>query len=47
MKTVQLTLDESLVVELDRAAKELGITRSDFIRDALRTALEQRGDSRD
>lgn len=40
MKTVQMTLDESLVQEVDRAAQALGTTRSAFTRDALRAALE-------
>ena len=40
MRTVQMTLDESLVAEVDRAAKRLKTTRSAFARDALRNALE-------
>lgn len=39
MKTVQMTLDDSLVQEVDRAAQALGTTRSAFTRDALRDAL--------
>lgn len=39
MKTVQVTLDDSLVEAVDRAAKDLGTTRSAFTRDALRAAL--------
>jgi len=39
MKTVQMTLDESLVQEVDRVAQTLGTTRSAFTRDALREAL--------
>lgn len=39
MKTVQMTLDESLVEQVDRAADSLGTTRSAFTRDALRAAL--------
>jgi metal-responsive CopG/Arc/MetJ family transcriptional regulator len=39
MKTVQMTLDESLVEQVDRAAQALGTTRSAFTRDALRAAL--------
>ena len=39
MKTVQMTLDEALVEEVDRAAQSLGTTRSAFTRDALRDAL--------
>lgn len=39
MKTVQMTLDNSLVEAVDRAAQSLGTTRSAFTRDALRAAL--------
>jgi metal-responsive CopG/Arc/MetJ family transcriptional regulator len=41
MKTVQMTLDETLVEDVDRAASSLGTTRSAFTRDALRSALSQ------
>lgn len=40
MKTVQMTLDETLIADVDRAAKKLGTSRSAFTRDALRSALE-------
>ncbi|HVT60643.1 MAG TPA: ribbon-helix-helix protein, CopG family [Thermoanaerobaculia bacterium] len=39
MRTVQMTLDEALVEEVDRVAGQLGTTRSAFARDALRAAL--------
>jgi len=39
MKTVQMTLDESLVEEIDQVVKQLGTTRSAFAREALRAAL--------
>jgi metal-responsive CopG/Arc/MetJ family transcriptional regulator len=39
MKTVQMTLDEELVAEVDRAAAAKGKSRSAFTRDALRAAL--------
>lgn len=39
MKTVQITLDEPLAEEVDRAVEKLGTTRSGFTRDALRGAL--------
>ena len=39
MRTVQMTLDESLVAAVDKAAKRLKTTRSGFTRDALRIAL--------
>jgi len=41
MKTVQITLDETLVVAVDKAAKKLGTTRSAFAREALRSALKE------
>jgi metal-responsive CopG/Arc/MetJ family transcriptional regulator len=39
LKTVQMTLDESLVEAVDRAARKLGTSRSAFARQALREAL--------
>jgi metal-responsive CopG/Arc/MetJ family transcriptional regulator len=39
MKTVQMTIDEDLVAEVDRAAAAQGKSRSAFTRDALRAAL--------
>jgi metal-responsive CopG/Arc/MetJ family transcriptional regulator len=39
MKTVQMTLDEATVAEVDKAVKRLGTTRSAFTRQALREAL--------
>lgn len=41
MKTVQMTLDDELVREVDAAAERLGTTRSAFTRQALRHALER------
>jgi len=41
MKTVQMTLDETLVKAVDGAAKKLGTTRSAFTREALRSALRE------
>ncbi len=41
MKTVQMTLDEDLVSAVDRAARELGTSRSAFTRAALKEALER------
>lgn len=41
MKTVQMTLDDDLVREVDRAAKRLGTSRSAFAREALRDALRK------
>ncbi len=39
MKTVQMTLDEELVKEVDQVVKELHTNRSAFTRDALKNAL--------
>jgi metal-responsive CopG/Arc/MetJ family transcriptional regulator len=39
MRTVQMTLDDALVQEVDQVVKQLGTTRSAFARDALRAAL--------
>ena len=41
MKTVQMTLDEDLVVSVDKVAKRLGTTRSAFARKALKLALKE------
>jgi metal-responsive CopG/Arc/MetJ family transcriptional regulator len=40
MKAVQMTLDEDLIVQVDRAARRLKTTRSEFTRRALREALK-------
>jgi metal-responsive CopG/Arc/MetJ family transcriptional regulator len=42
VKTVQLTLDEPLVEEVDKVVQELGTSRSAFAREALRAALARR-----
>lgn len=41
MKTVQMTLDEELVRQVDALAKKLRTTRSAFTRAALRSAINQ------
>ena len=41
MRTVQMTLDDALVQDIDQVVKQLGTTRSAFARDALRAALAQ------
>ena len=41
MKTVQMTLDEALVKQVDRAARSLHMSRSGFTREALRRALRE------
>ena len=40
MKTVQMTLEEDLVLQVDKAVRRMGTTRSAFTRDALRSALK-------
>ncbi|MBV9787467.1 MAG: ribbon-helix-helix protein, CopG family [Chloroflexi bacterium] len=39
MKTIQMTIDEPLLTEVDRVILELRTTRSAFIREALEAAL--------
>jgi hypothetical protein len=41
LKAIQVTIDKALLVELDRASRELGVTRSAFIRDVLRRAVQR------
>ena len=41
MRTIQMTLDDDLVKNVDKIATELNTTRSAFTRDALREAVEQ------
>ncbi|HMP76280.1 MAG TPA: CopG family transcriptional regulator [Kiritimatiellia bacterium] len=41
MKTVQMTLDEELVTQVDGVVKRLQTTRSAFTRDALWSAIKQ------
>lgn len=41
MKTIQVTIDEPLLSEVDRVIQSLDTTRSAFIREALRLALWQ------
>ncbi len=41
MKTIQMTIDEPLLIEIDKVIKELNTTRSAFIREALQMALRQ------
>jgi metal-responsive CopG/Arc/MetJ family transcriptional regulator len=41
MKTIQTTIDEPLLVEVDRVIQTLNTTRSAFVRQALRLALRQ------
>jgi metal-responsive CopG/Arc/MetJ family transcriptional regulator len=41
MKTIQMTIDEPLLTEVDQVIAKMDTTRSAFIRDALRLALRQ------
>ena len=39
METIELTIDESLLAEVDKATRSLAMTRADFARVALELAL--------
>ncbi len=41
MKTVQMTIDEHLLTQVDTVVRNLNTTRSAFMRDALQLALKQ------
>ena len=41
IKTIQMTLDETLLEQVDSTSTKLGLSRSAFIREALRQAMEQ------
>jgi metal-responsive CopG/Arc/MetJ family transcriptional regulator len=41
MKTVQMTIDEPLLAEVDEVIQALNTTRSAFIREALELALQR------
>ena len=40
-KTIQMTIDEALLAEVDSTSAQLGMNRSAFIRETLRQALER------
>lgn len=40
MRTIQMTLDENLIDEVDKEVKKLGTTRSAFTREALKKTLD-------
>ena len=42
METIQLTIDESLLAEVQQATNALQMTPSDFIKVALERAVQQR-----
>ena len=41
MKTIELTVEDSLLAEVEQATRELEMTREDFVRTALARALQQ------
>jgi metal-responsive CopG/Arc/MetJ family transcriptional regulator len=41
MTTIQLSIDEPLLTEIDLVTQSLAITRADFIREALESALRK------
>ena len=41
MKTIQVTIEEPLLAEVDKVVEKLDTTRSAFMRDSLRTALRR------
>ena len=41
MRTIQMTIDEPLLKEVDQASRSLQTTRSEFIRAALKLALQR------
>jgi len=41
MRTIQMTIDDDLVKEVDRVSKQLNTNRSAFTRKALREALDR------
>jgi metal-responsive CopG/Arc/MetJ family transcriptional regulator len=41
MKTIQITIDEPLLAEVDQVIQEINTTHSAFIRDVLQLALQQ------
>jgi metal-responsive CopG/Arc/MetJ family transcriptional regulator len=41
VKTIQITIDEPLLAEVDQMTKSLDTTRSAFMREALQLALQQ------
>jgi metal-responsive CopG/Arc/MetJ family transcriptional regulator len=42
METIELTIDESLLAEVDQATEQLSMTRADFARVALELALRNK-----
>ena len=46
MKNVQISIDSETLAQVDRAAKPLGLKRSEIVRQALREWLRRRSISR-
>lgn len=42
MKTIQMTIDDELLAQVDQAIRSMNVTRSAFIRQALILALKRR-----
>jgi metal-responsive CopG/Arc/MetJ family transcriptional regulator len=42
VKTIQMTIEENLLAQVDQASHSLGVARSAFIRQALELALHER-----
>lgn len=42
MKTIQLEIEDSVLADVERATRELDMTREDFVRTALERAVRQR-----
>jgi metal-responsive CopG/Arc/MetJ family transcriptional regulator len=42
MKAIELTIEESLLAEIDEVTRAFSLTRADFVRMALERALRQR-----
>lgn len=41
LKTIQMTIDETLLADVDSTSAHLGMNRSAFIREALRQAMDR------
>jgi metal-responsive CopG/Arc/MetJ family transcriptional regulator len=42
MRTIHVTIDEQLLLAVDKLSQELGVTRSAFVCEALRSAVKLR-----
>ena len=47
VKTINISLDEKLLKEIDKAAKDEYATRSHYIRDALTRSLQEKSGKQD